>query len=492
VKRKSVGPQRKSTSEIPILQPQSSPRGLEIGPPATLPVLQPQSSLKGLEIGPPATLPVLQPQSSPRGLEIGPSTTLPILLPQSSPRGLEIGPSATHPVFELEAPLFPAPSISSPATISREWTSNRGRHAPIPFGSPADLPASPSYMQLAQSQGPRPQSSLRQFLVVQNLVPAESAELAAHAPLERSMTVGSLGVSPGVGQRGTLSRQISAPAGSGTYVVAAPGRGVSRAISAPVVASMSSAGYGQAPIGIAELPSSPKQKKAKAAQVQMPGIPESSRGIESFAAAPAGPPKSKKASTKAATKEDVGSGGGAGSSKLTKSIPKVKTERSPALDAMLRSREVQDTATGPAKASKATKVKDDKPTVAKTQDLSRGLGGAATAKPPKPAPSSTKPQLKGQAPTPAPQAHDRGLQSPARTPAAKAAKHTVAPTHTQAKGPTAPPKAAKAPKTPVPSAPKAAKESTREIGGAAAPSAVPKAPKATKVSRTKSYTLTLQ
>ena len=362
---------------------------------------------------------------------------VPLSVAQSAPRGLGIGPSTAQEVFELEAPLaseLEAPSVFAPIpslspTIARELASNRGRHAPIPLGSPAELPAYPTYMQLAQNQGPRPQSSLRQFLVVQNLVPAEMAELGTHSSLERSVTVGSPGYSSGMVRSGALTRQMSAPAGSGAYAPAGVAGRMSKGTSAPGgKATAPSGGWVQAPAGIAELSSSPKLKKTKAVQGQMQGIQESSRGIEISGPPPYIAPKPKKTTVKDTTKAVSMPTEGAGGSKPKASIPKVKTERSPALDAMLRKREVQDTANAPPKAPKATKAKDEKPKEAKAQDLSRGLGGPAT---PKPTASSSKPHLKEHAPTPA---------------ASKPAKHAAEAAHIHAKGPTAVSKEPKAPK----------------------------------------------
>jgi hypothetical protein len=433
VKRKSLGIQRKSTSEVPPPVAQSDPKGLGIGPSTAQEVFELEAPLVS---------------------------------------GLK-APLAS----ELEAPLVFAPILSSSPTIVRELASNRGRHVPIPLGSPAELPAYPAYMQLAQNQGPRPQSSLRQFLVVQNLVPAETAELGTHGSLGRSVTVGSPGFSSGMVQRGALTRQISAPAGSGPYAPAVAVGRMSKGTSAPGgQASAPSGGWVQAPAGVAELSSSPKLKKTKTAQGQMQGIQESSRGIEISGSPPEAAPKPKKTTVKDTTKAISKPTGGAGGSKPTASIPKVKTERSPALEAMLQKREVQDTANAPPKAPKApkaTKAKDEKPKEAKAQDLSRELGGPAT---PKPTVSSPKSHLKGQEPTPA---------------ASKPAKHAAEAAHTHAKGPAAAPKAAKAPKPTAQATPKPAKESSRDIGGAAAPSSVSKEPKAHKVRQTDIYDQTL-
>jgi hypothetical protein len=333
---------------------------------------------------------------------------VPISVAQSVPRGLDSGPSVAHEVFELEAPLVSAPIPSPSPTIGREWASNRGRHAPIPLGSPAELPAYPAYMQRSQNQGHRPQSSLREFLVVQNFVPADSVEFGAAGPLERSYTMGSPGVSLGMGQRGALSRQISAPAGSVQYVQAASRRTISRGISVPVLEAQSFHGFGQASAGMAEVSSSPKLKKGRAAKRLVPDIQESGRGTEFLGLLPEATKKLKKTKAKGTTKAVSKSIGGAGGSKSTPPIPKVKTKRSPALDALLRKREVEDTATVTQKAPKKSKAKGVK---------SR-------------------------------EAHDLSLQSPAGLQFAKPAKKSTAPAHLQARGPTALPRGPKAPKAP--------------------------------------------
>jgi len=73
--------------------------------------------------------------------------------------------------------------------IAHEWGSNRGRNAPIPLGSTAELPAYPDYLQLAQSKQTAPQSSLRLFLTEQKLVPSESPALSIHKPKPRIFDV---------------------------------------------------------------------------------------------------------------------------------------------------------------------------------------------------------------------------------------------------------------------------------------------------------------
>lgn len=159
---------------------------------------------------------------------------------------------------------------------------------------------------------------------------------------------------------------------------------------------------------MAEVSSSPKLKKGRAAKRLVPGIQESSRGIEVLGLLPETPQKLKKTKAKGTTKAVSKSIGGASGSKSTPPILKVKTKRSPALDALLHKREVEDTATVAHKAPKKPKAKSVKSREA--QDLS--------------------------------------LQSPAGLQFAKPAKKLTVPAHLQARGPTALPKRSKTQETP--------------------------------------------
>lgn len=320
---------------------------------------------------------------------------------QGSQSAFDDGSFTTPQIFELEAAAMTTTVLSSEVAVAHEWTSNRGRHAPIPLGSPAELPAYPDYIQLAQNRGPQPQSTLRVYLTEHNLIPSG---LGPGLSLERSLTMGNVTIRPDlVAHKNTLARHISAPATSRThqetYVPVSPTTGSTRGLHKPKPKPRVADKSSQVPVGIAELPSaqhsepslkisSPRPKTAKTKQPQMPDIHGISHEIGG-PGAPLGEPPTPKEMMKDKMKDVSKFAGDVGRSAVKTLKSKAKSQ---VADGSISSKSIEGPVTP--KTPKPIKAKDSELKATKPQDLSRGVSDFAVSKP---TPTSSEPRPKGQA-----------------------------------------------------------------------------------------------
>ena len=221
--------------------------------------------------------------------------------------------------------------------VSHEWVSNRGRHSPIPLGSPTEAPTYPDYMKLAQNRGPQPQSTLRVFLTDQNLIPSDATKSPFGMSLPRSFTIGHGGPPNRMASQSKLSRNASAATTSRTHheLHVPMSSTTGGRISAKPKANKSSIGDdGQALAGVAELPleqslesshkmSGPKAKITKKETPQKPDTQRSTRSDRISEAPTAGSHGVKEAT------DIAGSVGSIGGSTVRSLEPKTKALQGP-------------------------------------------------------------------------------------------------------------------------------------------------------------------